>query len=275
MNHWKRASTLAVLAAAVQVFPSTANAWVDIQTRCRGDILTRKADIEGRNKWALKCGVITEDEMGAMALLGGFYWSLIHMNQDTSRAPHRENDDCEKGWVKGTPCRPGCFADSERLLLGGVYNTLPQAYATQQGTVTVLAPESTLENLVLAEEPIDAFTRGPETEALITFETASGKHLTVTPSHPMIDALGNVVAANAVRQGSTLLTLDGPEAVREIRATPYQGTVWNLRARSTQPKSNVHVAEGFLTGSERYQAEWASDSARLLLRDSLREVAAE
>lgn len=272
MNHLKRLSSWAVLAVTLQLVPAQALAWVDIQTRCRGDVLTRKVDIEGRNKWALKCGIITERELDAVNLLGGYYWSLVHMNQDTSRAPARESQDCEQGWVKGTPCRPGCFADTEQLLLGGTYQTLSDAYAKQQGTVTVLAPEATCEHLAFAEEAIEAFTRGPEQEALIRFETAAGKRLTVTQSHPMVDVLGSVVAASEVREGTSLLTVDGPEEVVAVQSIPYDGEVWNLRAQSTRPKSNVHIAQGFLTGSERYQAEWASEAARLLLRDSLREV---
>jgi hypothetical protein len=65
------------------------------------------------------------------------------------------------------------------------------------------------------------------------------------------------------------MTVNGPSLVTLVRLLPYHGQVWNVEPATTRTLGNILFAEGFVTGSVRYQNEWAEDSTRLSLRDRL------
>lgn len=243
-------------------------AWaVDIQERCSEDQLTTSQLASQRNQWALGCHLINKIDYDC-AQANGYYWTFISTTGGANRAPTLLTSSCE-GYKKFTMCPAGCFAAKERLLFDGTYLTPEQAYTTGKTTVTTLATDASLSRLRFAEETIGTFVRGAEHKDLVHITLQSGDAISVTDNHPMVQGDGQLRAAKDVVAGMVLLTTRGPQAVAQVTAEPYVGTVWNVRPVKAAPKANIDVAEGFLTGSIRYQNEWANDAARLLLRQSI------
>jgi len=247
---------------------SSQTAWaVDLQERCTEDTLSSAAVANGRNQWALACRLITKVDYDC-ATSNGYYWTFNSTTGGANRAPVRLGAACE-GFRKFTMCPAGCFEASQRVSFAGTYMTPAAAHDIKQATITALSPNSSLERLLFVEESIDTYVKGPEKKDLVRITVAGGGVILVTSNHPLIDSTGTVLAAQDVTDGTLLMTVKGPEKVTRIQSVPYDGLVWNVRPVKADPKANVNVAEGFLTGSIRYQNEWASDAARLLLRQSL------
>jgi len=243
-------------------------AWaVDLQERCAEDQLGNAAMANGRNQWALACRLITKIDYDC-ATNNGYYWTFNSTTGGPNRAPVRPGSACD-GFRKFTMCPAGCFEASTRVSFGSRYQTPADAFEAGAATVTALASDATLGNLRFAEESIGAFVRGAEKAELVRITAASGRSLMVTHNHPMIDATGTLLPASRVEVGQSLATVEGATRVVHVQRVPYDGLVWNIKPVKAEPKANVNVAEGFLTGSIRYQNEWASDAARLLLRQSL------
>jgi hypothetical protein len=243
-------------------------AWaVDLQERCAEDQISSAALANGRNQWALACRLITKVDYDC-ATNNGYYWTFNSTTGGPNRAPTRPGDGCD-GFRKFTMCPAGCFEAMQRVSFAGTYMTPESAFDAGRATVTALAADASLEHLRFAEETIDAFVKGPEQADLVRIEATFGQAIVVTRNHPMIDATGTLMPAKEVKEGTLLLTVQGPVRVSRTARVPYNGVVWNVRPVKAEPKANINVAEGFLTGSIRYQNEWASDAARLLLRQSL------
>jgi len=244
------------------------DAWaVDLQERCAEDLIQSAAMANGRNQWALACRLITKIDYDC-ATNNGYYWTFNSTTGGPNRAPMRPGVGCD-GFRKFTMCPAGCFESSMRVQFGSHYMTPAEAYDAGMGTVTALSEDASLEHLSFVEEPIGTFVRGPETGDLIQITSSGGGKLLVTHNHPMIDATGTLLPASAVKVGMSLATVEGAARVTSVHRVAYDGPVWNVKPRKAEPKANVNVAEGFLTGSIRYQNEWASEAARLLLRQSL------
>jgi len=240
---------------------------VDLQERCAEDQIQSAAMANGRNQWALACHLITKIDYDC-ATNNGYYWTFNSTTGGPNRAPLRPGQACD-GFRKFTMCPAGCFEASTRVSFASRYMTPAEAFEAGQGTVTTLSGDATLDHLAFVEESIATFVRGPETGDLVQITCNTGASLRVTHNHPMIDATGTLLPASQVKVGMALATVKGAAKVVAVQRVPYDGLVWNVKPVKAEPKANVNVAEGFLTGSIRYQNEWASDAARLLLRQSL------
>jgi hypothetical protein len=247
---------------------SAENAWaVDLQERCAEDQIASAAQANGRNQWALACRLITKVDYDC-ATNNGYYWTFNSTTGGPNRAPVRPGASCD-GFRKFTMCPAGCFEATQRVSFAGTYMTPESAFDAGHATVTALAADASLGHLSFTEEAIDVFVKGPELADLVRIELVGGQAIVVTRNHPMIDATGGLLPANEVKEGMVLMTVQGPGRVSRTARVPYAGIVWNVRPVKAEPKANINMAEGFLTGSIRYQNEWASDAARLLLRQSL------
>lgn len=256
------------LLALIAVGLAADDAWaVDLQERCAEDQIGSAALANGRNQWALACRLITKIDYDC-ATNNGYYWTFNSTTGGPNRAPLRPGAACD-GYRKFTMCPAGCFESSMRVSFGGRYMTPTEAYDAGVGAVTALSEDASLDHLAFVEEPIGTFVRGRETGDLVRITCDTGASLTVTHNHPMIDATGTLLPASGVKVGMSLATVTGAARVTGVQRVPHDGVVWNVKPVKAAPKANVNVAEGFLTGSIRYQNEWASDAARLLLRQSL------
>lgn len=222
----------------------------------------------GRHAWAIKCGYIAAKEAkGAEEM--DMVWSFIDQVGHEVAAP----------WVESAPCYPfrkfamcplGCFSSTQRVLFGSQWLTMEEAASQQTAYFTSLAQNSSpLKPAFARRQRIAYFTAGEEEQPLRTFSLADGKSTTVTQRHPMIDASGVIIAANDVKLGTALMTVDGPSEVITITTATEPRKVWHLRPESDEPLSNVVIAEGIMTGSQRFQSSWADAAYRNILRESL------
>jgi len=255
---------LGLLAFLCQIHAARA---VDLQERCTDDMLATSEAARGRNQWALSCNLITRIDFDC-AINNGYYWTFNSLTGGANRAPTQIGLSCT-GFKKFTMCPAGCFAASQRVLFEGENITPEAACSAGRQTITALAPQASLDRLSFQEQPIAAFIRGPEKGDLVRIVSAFGDSLEVTPNHPMVDGTGRVLPADQIHVGDVLLSAKGPQVVTGVQRLPFDGVVWNMRPVDATPKANIHVAEGFLTGSIRFQNEWANDATRLLLRQSL------
>jgi len=257
-----------LLLALIATGLAAEDAWaVDLQERCAEDQIASAAMANGRNQWALACHLITKIDYDC-ATNNGYYWTFNSTTGGPNRAPLRPGLACD-GFRKFTMCPAGCFEATMRVSFGDRYMTPAEAFGAGVGAVTALSEGASLDHLAFVEEPIGTFVRGRETGDLVEITCNTGATLRVTHNHPMIDATGTLLPARDVQVGTSLATVAGAARVTAVRRVPHDGLVWNVKPVKAEPKANVNVAEGFLTGSIRYQNEWASDAARLLLRQSL------
>lgn len=105
---------------------------------------------------------------------------------------------------------------------------------------------------------------------MLILEGENGRRLEVSPNHAIVAADGSVVPANTLREGDGILDQYWHVVpLLKIQTREYEGTVMNILPQSREKKENILIAEGFLTGSMRFQNQWARQSFRLMLRDNL------
>lgn len=250
-----------VLAAAWLLPAAAGAANINLDQRCPRDAISDATRAKGRNAWALKCGYLrssaTQDSLDAE----GMYITFTD-----AMAPTDAEAPCIEGLHRLGMCNLGCFAATERLLFDGRPVTLEAAHAAGLTHVTALAAGSSPLRLFFQEEPIANYISGPYDGALVIIRVDDGKTVRVTPNHPMVDDTGHIVRADRLEVGMRLLTLDGPRTVVALQSAAYTGLVWSLKPTRAEPMANVNIAEGFLTGSMRFQDQWADDADRLVRR---------
>ncbi|KYF83129.1 hypothetical protein BE11_02980 [Sorangium cellulosum] len=230
-----------------------------IRGRCTDDQLTTPEQGKARNDWALKCEYITQEDYDYFQRKGSY---IVF---DTVNAPISADDACIPGLVTLAPCPIGCYHPQTELLFDG--GELPIASAAHSAMrVTSMASESSPGRLALEQQEIEFFTVGATKKPLHWIRLADGRSLGVTNDHPMVLDTGIVVPARRVAARDLLLTTDGPSRVVSVEILPYEGEVWNVQPVSETKIANIHVASGVLTGSIRFQNQWASESFRLWQR---------
>lgn len=270
----KRISYLAFLVCA---FVST-TASAQLATRCfTDDQLTTYTLSQGRNNWSYKCGYITATKRdflnseGEYQVYSGGCYSFYTMGATatcTFGVPADVNAPCIAGLVKLGTCVTGCYTARERVAFGGEYWPIEDAYAAGVGTVTALTQEATLDAPVTGEQAISAFVAGDTVEDVFAIETVDGRRVEVTSEHPMVISTGEMVKAKSLKNGDLLLGSGGEKVeIRDISVFRYEGKTWNVRPASHEKIENVLDVKGLLTGSVRFQNEWADDHYRLSLRD--------
>ncbi len=235
-----------------------------IKGRCSDDQANSHEQIVARNAWCLKCGYSDPEEV-EWNNARDKYITFTNLN-----APWDASHPCEAGGVVLGECRlAGCYTPGQRLMFAGTYMPIDDA-AWDDGvsTVTSLRPDWFMEDTpAWVEEPIGAFVLGDENKPVLRIATENGFSLEVTDNHPMVDVDGNVLPASDIVESIThLLTEAGDAKVVSVTSRPYHGKVWNIEPESVRTEANIHLAEGFVTGSVRFQDEWAKDASRLHLR---------
>ena len=233
----------------------------DVRARCRTDNLT-DAQAQGRNAWSAKCGYIDAEDVAKMNR------RRKYTTFSDGMAPIAVDAPCAR-YNPLTECYVGCLTGSQRLLFHGTYLPIELAAAKHIATFTTLSADAHSGALSYSVEPIAFFVSGNEDGQVVTLKTASGKSVEVTLNHPMIEGSGQLITAGDVLVGMELLTVEGPEVVTQVSVHEYHGSVWNIEPRSRDICANIDVAEGFLTGTIRFQNEWADDEHRLALRQKL------
>lgn len=250
--------------------PQVASA--DLYTRCAEDQLSI-TQAKGRNAWAKKCGFIDADEQ-AFYDMKALYVVFNKGSWTGNPAPVIPVDatkPCINGIMAAGNCKAGCYTPTQELLFGGESMSIERGYQSDQPTLTALTADSTPEALAFGEQAIDSFVAGETQEDIFILHGDGGQHLEVTAHHPMVLMDGALIAADSVVPNDVLLGADGePVTLVKVEKVSFTGTVWNVQPESTDKRENILVAEGFLTGSVRFQNEWAADVYRLTRRDKIR-----
>lgn len=167
-------------------------------------------------------------------------------------------------------CSAGCYTPEQELQFDGQYMSIERAFASDAKTVTTLSTFTTQLQPQFAEQSITSFVTGETNELVYTLLGEGGERLTVTGEHPMVTGEGYLVAARNLKEGDALLGADGQLIVLvRISVRPYKGWVFNVKPQSEKKIENIVVAQRYLTGSNRFQNEWANEAFRLQQRDSL------
>jgi hypothetical protein len=121
-----------------------------------------------------------------------------------------------------------------------------------------------------AEQPIRTYVAGETTEDIFILKDKKGDTLHVTSEHPLVLEDGTIVKARTLKKGDRIVKANGKSVkLDSVSTRSFTGTVWNVQPASHNKTENILAAQGFLTGSVRFQNEWADDVFRLSLRDEL------
>ncbi|MCY1019996.1 Hint domain-containing protein [Pyxidicoccus sp. MSG2] len=270
----KRLSYLAALACVV--LSTTASA--QLATRCfTDDQLTTTTLSQGRNNWSYKCGYISaakrdflNSEGEYQVYSGGCYSFAVTGATATCTffIPADVNAPCVANLVKLGTCVTGCYTAREKVAFDGKYWPIEDAYAAGVKSVTALTRDALLESPSTGEQAIRTFVAGDTVEDVFAIQTADGRRVEVTSEHPMVIASGEMVKAKTLKKGDLLLGTRGEKVeISDISVFRYEGKTWNVQPVSHEKIENVLDVKGLLTGSVRFQNEWADDHYRLSLRD--------
>ncbi|QRK13481.1 hypothetical protein JQX13_06105 [Archangium violaceum] len=258
----------------------SSTALAQLQTRCFQDDQLETSELaRGRNAWARKCGLITaareaylnEANEYQVFTNGCYAYPNVPAGSTCSfHVPASEAQACLTGLIKLGTCVAGCFTPSQHVDFGGRDVTVPEAYASGLTQVTALTADARLDALSFGNQPIRSYVAGDTQEDIFLLQSSDGRRIEVTSTHPMLLADGTMVKAHALKEGDRLLGSDGSKLeLSSVSVFSFKGKVWNVRPASQNKTENVMSAEGFLTGSVRYQNEWASDDYRLSIREEV------
>jgi len=243
------------------------------------DQLTTTTLAQGRNAWARKCGFITaakeaylNSEGEYQIFLEGCYSfpALPAGSTCTKFVPATESAACVPltDLSKLGTCPTGCFTPTQKVSFGGKHMPVPDALQAGERTVTALTATATLLAPSFSEQTIRTYVSGDTVEDVFSLQLANGRALEVTADHPMVDGEGNIVKAKSLKPGDTLLASDGQKvSISGINVFRFKGYVWNVQPASHEKAENILDVEGMLTGSLRFQNEWADLNYRLAFRE--------
>lgn len=244
-----------------------ANAAPSHWERCHNEDQLIENQARGRIQWARSCGFIDDYEEEVFLRLRR-YPSFVGENGRFD-APTSSNSSCG-GWNKHyLLCLWGCFPGDQKILFSNKY--VPIALASEgEETITSWDGQEDGGRFSFVELEIEAFISGFIDDEILEIMTEHGFQVKVTKDHPMVNGKGFVVRAGDLNEGDTLLSEEGlPSKILSIVSRPFKGMVYNVQPQSKFRRNNIHVAEGVLVGSNRFQNEWAREEYRLRLRDRI------
>jgi hypothetical protein len=169
-------------------------------------------------------------------------------------------------------CEAGCYSPEQQIRVAEGFVSVSDAHASGQSTLTTLAPDSTIDSVKLMGNSIARWTVdiAPAQQTIITLRMKSGGQLRVTTEHPLVTSEGVMKQAQSLIVGESLVRDNGaPDPVVKIEKTTEFTKVYNLRPTTTDLTSNILVAQGYLSGSSRYQSEYLKYLNRVLFRNNI------
>lgn len=169
-------------------------------------------------------------------------------------------------------CEAGCYMPDQVIRTGDSSVAVATAQASGQRAVTTLAPNSTIDSVALMQNTIARWTVdiAPANQTILTLRMKSGGEMRVTLEHPLVTSDGAMRQAQTLVVGDSLVRDNGSsDPVVSITKTEEFTKVYNLRPTTTDLTSNVLVAQGYLTGSARYQSEYVKYLNRVLFRHKI------
>jgi hypothetical protein len=262
---------LTMLACLLLVIGKSSIASAQLTARCSEDALG-VADAQGRNGWAYNCSYISQAARDFYNSDGDYVVFTVGCGHAGCMPfiPVTPGAGCIGGLTILGFCKAGCYTPEQKVLFNGAYSGVQHAYESHETTVTALTAGSTLRGMSFAEQPIQTYVAGDTTEDIFVLKDKQGDTVKVTSEHPMVLADGTVVKAKTLKKGDRLAKADGTTSrLTEVKTFSFTGTVWNVEPASHDKTENILVGQGFLTGSVRFQNEWADEVFRLSRRDDL------
>lgn len=169
-------------------------------------------------------------------------------------------------------CEAGCYSPEQQIRMGDKMVSVVDAQASNERTLTTLAPDATIDSLKFMGNQVGRWTVdfAPAMQTIMTFNMKSGGSLRVTKEHPLVTAAGVMKQAQELAVGESLVRDTGKnDPIVSITKGDEFTKVYNLRPTTTDLTSNVLVAQGYLTGSAAYQNEYLKYLNRVLLRHQI------
>ncbi|MFE8599345.1 Hint domain-containing protein [Archangium violaceum] len=169
-------------------------------------------------------------------------------------------------------CPFGCFAPDQELMFESGPMAIESAMKAGKVDLITLAPDATLEQLSFMANTVNRYVADPlpQKQELVSLRMESGGSLRVTPSHPLIVEDGTIRQARDLQVGDQLMRADGTlDAVFELQTSEYYGKVFNVKPVTLDTTTNVLIAQGYLTASQRYQHDGERYLRRAMLRRTL------
>lgn len=232
-----------------------------IHSRCPEDKISSAREGRGRNQWAQKCGYLSIEDVEYMNGRG-FYVVF-----KSGKQPRDVNQACIGGLSIQGFCAVGCFAPQQDLLFGQRSIAIAEAFGKGEEMITALSQSSTSSrDLQFSEAQIESFTRGESNNPLLEIVTLRGHTVNVTREHPIVREDGTLIPARQLILHENIATIDGPDEIVRLTWIPFSGQVWNIQPRNEDVESNINIAGGILTGSLRFQNQWAERGFRIWKR---------
>lgn len=166
-------------------------------------------------------------------------------------------------------CEPGCYTPDQQILLSDGPKGIKEALETGRLDLVTLTPEATFAKLDLMDNKVETYTldKLEAEQEILTFHTASGGELRVTTEHPLVMPDGTLKRARDVAAGESLVTKEGKfDLIVEVDKDLVNTRAYNVRPVTEDLTSNIIVAQGFLSGSQRFQSEYVTEMNRLIIR---------
>jgi len=167
---------------------------------------------------------------------------------------------CKKGRYKGW-CAVGCFVRGTKLLvLDSVADALvwtPVENIVQNHSryhMIALDRSATRSNLEFVDLPIRFTVVGPELKPLVIIKTENQRTLGLSSEHAVVLSNGNLIRAELLRVGDSLISSDGSvDVIVEIARPNTDDDVFNLAVETEFEQSHLILAEGLLVGDQYLQ----------------------
>ena len=280
---WTIQKKMALMAALF--VPTSLVAKTILQQRCAEDSLTVE-QAEGRIDWAIECKHLPAAQRHHLMHFHDFdelkgrplypTWAMPDgSNPHNFKAPFQKNAPCMEipaNYELHGFCTSSCYTPEQRILFSEGYKPILHAKEQKLETVIGLDESSSMGDIRLKSLQVRSYVEEiRETNMeIIIFLTADGGELKVTDNHPLVDGNGEMREAKTFDVGDKLVRVTGETvAITNIKTINYFGKVYNLDPKSEGIEENLLVAEGFITGSARYQAIDLQDLNRAVLRSNI------
>lgn len=236
-----------------------------------------------RNLWAWKCypglRAMMKDKMmmlkdqGGVLYLGYPIFAKVDSNGapiENWVAPIDENAPCvnnEEYSMIGI-CRAGCYTPEQEVLFSDGFLGIKAGYDANKKDIVTVSDHSTIDNIDLSQSRMWQYTVDNEKkqQEILEIETAVGQ-LRVTTNHPLVSSSGEIKEASLFKVGDKLVHMDGTfDAITSIKSFDYFGKVYNIDMGNTNLKDNIHIAQGYLSGSVLYQNVKVKEANREIFR---------
>ena len=275
---------MAGLVSVLTLFHSMVYAQGDsiLMQRCEQDSLD-VASARARGDWAIKCSYIPASKRILMDSwndgtdMAGRPLYPIFVNADKSavwKAPVDVNAECNRPseFPNVMYCTSSCYTPEQLVLFEDGYSDILSATKTKKTGLITLTESSIFGNFEFQSQSVDHYSESLQDgdHLIYSIATKSGGSLRVTPNHPLLRAYGQIVDAETLKAGESLVRADGSsDEIVKIAKSKYHGRVYNVAPQSRDRVSNLIVAQGFVSGSNRYQNWILDDLNRQVMRSNL------